>query len=268
MRDCQANREDYALACGLRDRGIPLDEYEFERMKAACLGLEIWENIDSPSTVFNLPSGGAGYELNVAISNHSERPLAPVHIGFEGPGWETNMRLLSDPQKVYPARQRNTRRQVRDHRGVLIDYSVARNTYCFSAYWTDGYEREAALNHRIARSGVLYPGDSVEGWLLAVGEESIPFDYRDRDRLKMRLTVFDQRGRFHRAFFHPMVQRSRQEERRLAEIVSRDERWIQENRAAGAARLREDLKSNLGQEGKNDASCVSAAAGARSSSGK
>jgi len=213
MRNHHANCEDLALMRGLRNRGIPVDEFELERMKAACARLEILEDPGLPSTVFNLSCGGTGYLLNVGFENYSERPLAPTHVSFEAPDWETGMSLLADPHKQYPALRGNIRRQVRDHRGVPLDYSIVRDTYFFPNDWTVGYGREAVLNHRIARSCFLYPGEPLEGWLMVVGQKPIPLEYRDRDRFKVHLTVFDQRGRFHRATFHPMVQRSRQEER-------------------------------------------------------
>jgi len=266
MGQGQANHEDFALMRRLRDRGIPMDEYELEGIEVACRGLEICEDIDFPSTAFNLSSGGSGYELNVLIANDSERPLAPVHIGFEGPEWVNRMRLLPDPHKQYAARRGNTLRQVRDESGSSVDYSIARNTYVFPTRPRILQEREIVLNHRVSRSCILYPGDSVEGLLLAVGEEPIPLDYRDREHIKVRLTVFDQHGRFHRALFHPMVERSRQEERRWAEIGSQDQTRIRDKRAATAARL-DDLKP-LGKEKQVDVDSVLAAASRRSSSGR
>jgi hypothetical protein len=208
MCNCRANSEDFALARRLRDRGIPVDEYEVERMQAACAGLQILEDRSLPSTVFDLSSGGAGCLLSVVISNESRRPLAPAHIGFEGLDWGT-MSLLPDPHKEYPASRGNKHRRVRDNSGCLVDYSSARNFYVFPIQPVMTYPRDEVLNHRIARSCFLYPGESLEGWLLAVGEEPIPPEYGNRDRLKMRLTLFDQRGHVHRATFHPMVQRGR-----------------------------------------------------------
>jgi hypothetical protein len=235
MCKCDANYEELALARRLRGRGIPVDEYQLERIQAACAGLEIFEDTGLPSTVFNLSSGGAGYILNVMIANISARPLAPAHIGFEGPDWEPGITLLPDPHKEYPALRRTTHRQVRDYRGVGIDYPIARNTYFFPNDWTIGYHRSEVVNCRIGRSRLLYPGESREGWLMAAGQRPIPPEYRDRDRFTMFLTVFDHRNRFHRAPFHPVVLRSRHEE-------------PLDSGAASATRLRDDPKPNLGQE--------------------
>jgi hypothetical protein len=267
MCNCHANYQDFALVRRLRDRGIPVDEYEFARMQAACAGLVILEDAGLPSTVFDLSSGGAGYRLSVVISNQSKRPLAPAHIGFEGPDWATGMSLLPDPHKEYPARRGNAHRRVRDNGGCVVDYSSARNFYVFPTQTPMVDPRNEVLNHRLGRGRFLYPGESWEGCLLAVGQQSIPSEYRDRDRLKMRLTLFDQRGHFHKATFHPIVQRSRQDERRLAEFVSRDETCIRDKPAAAAARLRDDVKPNLGQEEDVDPNCVSAAAGGSSKKG-
>ena len=222
MCNCRANYQEFALARRLRARGIPVDEYEFERMKAACAGLEILEDAGPPSTVFDLSSGGTGCILSVVISNGSKRPLAPARIGFEGPDWET-MSLLPDPHKEYPARRGTTHRRVRDNSGRIVDYSNARNFYVFPTRTPMAYPRGEVLNPRIARRCFVYPGESLEGWLLAVGEKPIPPEYRDRDRVKMRLTLFDQRGQFRPAIFHPMVERSRQGQQRLAELAPQDQ---------------------------------------------
>ena len=247
MCNYRANYEDFARARRLRDRGIPLDEYELKRMEAVCLGLMILEDTSLPSTVFDLSSGGAGYILSVVISNESRRPLAPVHIGFESPDWEAGMRLLPDPYKEYPARRGNAHRRVRDNSGCLVDYSNARNFYVFRIRPLMIYPRDEVLNHRIARSCFLYPGDSLEGWLLAVGEKPIPPEYGNRDRLEMRLTLFDQRGHFYRATFRPMVQRSHQEPTTPGGV-----RFAGSNMDSGPAgsgcRLRDDPQAALGQE--------------------
>ncbi len=44
MCNCYANYADFALVRRLRDRGIPVDEYEFARMRAASAGLEIFQD--------------------------------------------------------------------------------------------------------------------------------------------------------------------------------------------------------------------------------
>jgi hypothetical protein len=184
------------------------------------------------------------------IWNKSARPLAPVHIAFLVPDWEMSMSLLADPHKQYPARRSNPRLQVRDNSGDRVGYSIARDNYVFPSYPPIRHERQAVLNPRIARSFLLYPGEYVEGWLLAVGERSIPADYPDRLRIKIRLTLFDHRGRSQRAFFHPMVQRSRQEQRCSVEIASGDETWSREHRPRAAARLGQDLKPHVEREEK------------------
>jgi hypothetical protein len=213
MRNCRVSCEDLALMHGFRDRGIPVDEYEFERIEAACAGLKIFED-GGPPAVFDLLPGRAGCELYVVISNESRRPLVPVHIGFEGPDWVSGMSLLPDPRKLYPARRGNTHRRVRDDSGYFADYSTARNAYVFPIHFRPPmiYPREEVLNQRIARSCVLYPGEHLEGWVLAMGQKPMPSEYRDGDRLKMRLTLFDQRDCFYRATFHPIVRRARQQE--------------------------------------------------------
>ena len=258
MCNCRTSSEDFAMARRLRDRGIPVDEHEFARMEAASAGLQILEDRSLPSTVFDLSSGGAGCILNVVISNESRRPLAPAHIRFECEDWET-MSLLPDPHKQYPAAQRGkAHRRVRDNSGHFVDYSSARNFYVFPTRTVMTYPRHEVLNHQIARGCFLYPGEPLEGWLLAVAETPIPPQYGNHDRLKMRLTLFDQRGHVHRATFHPVVQRSRQKP-----TTPGGTRFTGSNVDSGPAgsgsRLRDYAKLNLGKEEEIDPSCVSAA---------
>ena len=241
------SRETFLLARGLRDRGIPVDDYEFGRMEAACLGLRIEEQSGLQSKAFNLAGGGAGYVLEVVIQNESKRPLAPVHISFEGPDWERRMSLLPDPHKEYPARPRKNRRRLRNYLGAPIDYSVVRNTYFFPPDRRAGKAREEVLNHKVDRGLLVYPGEFLEGLLLVVGEQPIPSEFRDGDRIKIRLTVFDQRGRSHRAAFQPLVERPREERRWLAEISSGGETWVQDRLATVSARLPDGKAFNAGQ---------------------
>jgi hypothetical protein len=226
------NPEEYRSACGLRDRQIPLDEDGLERMRVARLGLSIHEV--GPSFAFTLPSGGAGYDLSVGIRIDSEQRLSAEHIGFGGLSWECRFQLLPDPQKENPMRFYNSR-QYRHRRKGELDYLTARQLYVFPGFQYHEHERDTILNHRIGPRRFLFPDEFPEGFLLAVGQEPIPLDYAEGDCLKLRVTVFDQRGRFHAAWFHPIVERSGEEKRLMQQIASLDRTRIREKRAASAA---------------------------------
>jgi hypothetical protein len=212
--------QHYALACRLRDRQIPIDEDELERMRVASLGLRIQEG--GPSFAFNLPGDGAGYVFCVDISNDARQRLSPEHIGFTELEWERSMRLLPDPRKDRPMRLPNSTRHRCEREGEL-SYLNAREIYAFPGLHWHRYAREQILNHSVGPGRFLYPSDPpLEGFLLAVGQEQIPWGYADGDRLKVRITVF-YRGGFHAAWFQPIVERSREEKRLMEKIASSDE---------------------------------------------
>ena len=86
--------EDVALARTLRDRGVPFDEDEFERMRVDALGLSIHQNWDVPSTVWSFPSC---YVIAAVIRNDSSRSLSPSRIRFDGPPWQSKIALMKNP---------------------------------------------------------------------------------------------------------------------------------------------------------------------------
>jgi len=198
-----ATAEEFALACELRNGGVPFDEDEFERMRVDALGLSIYQNRDLPSTGFTLPSGETGYILNAVISNDSPRELSAVHIQFDGPTCGFGMCLLQDPRRKSP----------REYLYSFPDPRLA------------GFEREVVLNHLITRRRTLFPGDLEKGFLLVVGQAPLPSEYHDRYSLEVRLTVFDQKGRDYHKSFELMVERSRKEKRLIQRLeeMSKDE---------------------------------------------
>jgi hypothetical protein len=54
------------------------------------------------------------------------------------------------------------------------------------------FPRKSVLNHRIYGEGRLAPGDVAEGYLLGLGYESIPVDFRKGATITMKFSVFDQ----------------------------------------------------------------------------
>jgi hypothetical protein len=98
-----------------------------------------------------------------------------IHISqyrLEPPWLESGFRWLDDPWKKAP-RERS---------------------YSFPKYGPEGFERECVLNHRVGRHGRLLADDCIEGFLCGVGQASIPDEYHHRQRLSIRLAVFDGRG--------------------------------------------------------------------------
>jgi hypothetical protein len=177
--DKPTTTKELALARDLRDRGAPFDEDEFETMEEDCLGLSILQNCDVPSSVFDLPSGGAGYLFSAVIYNESKRKiLSPRIVTFDGPPWEERVLLLPEPKQKKP--------------------------YCFPDL-PDIFEREAVLNHIIGRKHILAPGAFIDGLLLAVGRNDIPLKYRG-GWSNSPVTLFDQNGRCQQKIFRLLIE--------------------------------------------------------------
>ncbi len=152
--------------------GTPLDEEVLEGMRAASRGLSLHQTGTTlDTTVFDLDSGGTGYMLCLAICNDSDRTLRHAEARLKLPWWEPRIRWLSDPARQVP-------RQF---------------TYEFPGSSLVGIERDAVLNHRLGKTKI-FPGDSLEGLLLGLGEETIPDEYQDRQCVVAQFSLFDARG--------------------------------------------------------------------------
>ena len=159
----------------LRRAGIPLDEAVVEEIETASRGLVIRQSGNvAENCVFDLYSGGAGYMLATAIYNPSKR----IHWAHEARLkllWpESDFRWLENPLGKIPRE---------------YDYS-------FPPHGPEGFDPADVLNHRLRRGCRIYPDpdDCLEGLLLGVGQSPIPEQYVDRQGLKMRLSIYDERG--------------------------------------------------------------------------
>ncbi len=148
--------------------GIPLDPVVVEALRASCRGLSICQ-IGSPveNTIFDLEHGGTGYMLSVEICNHAPKILGIEQYRLESPWPESDFRWLEDPRKLTPCE---------------VNYS-------FPKYGPEGLHRECVLNHRVGRNGRLLPGDCARGFLCGVGQAFIPEEYRDRQRVRMQMSL-------------------------------------------------------------------------------
>jgi hypothetical protein len=154
--------------------GIPLDDGVMEDLRSSCRGLSICQTGTLlENTVFDLDDGGTGYIVSIAINNTSAKTLRIDQYRLEQPWPESGFHWLEDPLKKIPRE----------------------STYSFPQYGPEGFERECVLNHRIGRHGRLLADDCIEGLLCGVGQACIPDGYQHRQRLQMKLSVFDGRGR-------------------------------------------------------------------------
>ncbi|MGB9402105.1 MAG: hypothetical protein WCA98_01100 [Candidatus Acidiferrales bacterium] len=153
----------------LRNAGIPLDEEVVLVATAASRGLLLYPV--APSQIIELEWGGAGYLLGIGIRNESNRIMSPHAYRLEMPweeeqiGWIEPCSRRAPPGKIYTWQGKGP-----------------------------GYPASEVLNHRLGAKGRLFPGDCLEGWLLGAGHAAIPGAYRDRERVRTRLTVFGGRG--------------------------------------------------------------------------
>ena len=157
----------------LRRAGIPLDEAVVEEIETASRGLVIRQSGNvAENCVFDLYSGGAGYMLATAIYNPSKR----IHWAHEARLkllWpESDFRWLENPLGKIPR-----------------EYD-----YWFPPPGPAGFDPAVVLNHRLRHGCKLYPDDCLEGLLLGVGQSPIPDHYVDRQGLKMRLSIYDEKG--------------------------------------------------------------------------
>ena len=138
---------------------------------------------------------GTEYVFAVRITNcsHARLKIEQYRARF---GWAANLYWLGDPRV----------------------YSPERNAYRLES--GREFSCRDVLNHRLGDQGLIEPGKSVEGILLAYTMfERIPFDYIHGCEAPARLSVADQYGRRHssliefsidrRATMRPLVPRPR-----------------------------------------------------------
>jgi hypothetical protein len=196
----KTSEQEFLFFSQLRRGGIPLDEEVLEGMKAASCGLSIHDTgtiVDS--AVFDLAFGGTGYMLSIAILNDANRIIRPREFRLAMVWDEPQFRWLEDPLRKVP-------RQF---------------TYEFPSHGPVGFEREVVLNHRLGAKGRLNPGDCLDGFLLGVGQRPIPGAYSDRQILRTRLSVVDDRGDCYESRVKLLVRREEQLMRRQATVKLR-----------------------------------------------
>jgi hypothetical protein len=181
--------EELLFFSELRTAGIPLDEEVLEATKAASRGLSLIQiGTSIESGTFDLIPGGTGYMLSVAICNDSNCDISLHDLRLKIPWSEPQFHWLEDPLHKVPREF----------------------VYSFPEGGPMGFDRDVVLNHRIDQQGKLYPGDCLEGLLLGVGQERAPVEYRDRQRVQTRLSVFDERGNRYDLHLNLLMSRGQQ----------------------------------------------------------
>jgi hypothetical protein len=173
----------------LRARGIPLDEDLLQEMEEGCRGLELYQSpIILDTSVFDLPDGGAGFILGLWMHNGSNRVIRVQEYRLAIPWHPLEFHWLEKPWASRPRQDQ----------------------YLFPSRQVAGFDPTVVLNHRLGRAGQLLAGDDLEGFLLGVQPESIPSEYKDRQRVQMQLSIFDQRAQPYELNMQFLVSRERQ----------------------------------------------------------
>jgi hypothetical protein len=208
--------------------GIPLDGEILEKCKIWNLGISISQHQQdcNASCIYDL-DGRTGVALEVMIRNNS--PCRAIrldlrYIQIEIP-WCQWFHWLEGPAKI-----------------------DGREQYSLGGLPPRTFESLQALNHRLRRRELLFPGQELDGFLLGVGEGPISNDARDDQRFSADFSVYYQHGRVHwrRCGFFANFSI------RLGPSRASWQRWLDQQmardaRAAQAAKEAAE-KSSMGQE--------------------
>jgi hypothetical protein len=179
----------------LRRREIPLDAEVLRNMRAARKGLVIQQaGTIVENAVFESALGETGFMLSILIHNDSDRNTRLQGARLDIPWPVLNFRWLENPLRKIPR-----------------EY-----TYSHPSYGPGGFDPEDVLNHRFNGRYKLIPDDWLDGLLLGAGQAPIPDQYVDRQKVPMRLTIFDGQGRPYALDVFLRMSRDRQPRRNQA----------------------------------------------------
>ncbi len=180
------SQTDLASFSELAAGGIPLDEEVVGSLKASGGGLSIYQSLTSfESYVTNLEFGGTGYVLSLEIYNGSDRIVWPCAYRLTPLANEREFRWLE----------------------IASPRVEGEPPYQFPGETSGGFGDAEVLNHRLGRKYRLYPGDSLDGFLLGAGQQPLLPEYRNGQLLDVTLSIFDQRDIRYEANMQLMVDR-------------------------------------------------------------
>jgi hypothetical protein len=178
----------------LHEGGTFVDPTVLEEARAARRGLEIDQDPNwFQSLVLPKASGGVGIVVSLEMENVSDRIIRPKAARLQLPWPDADFHWLKKPSS----------KEVRERGG-----------YVLAACGTHEFHPSVVLNHRFGRDLELYPGDSIEGFLLGVGTASVPDTYPNYMRVPARLTVFTGKCDSYGAWVELALMREEQPRRR------------------------------------------------------
>ena len=199
-----------ALARRLINAGCPLESWR--DLQSDSVGLIIDQVGDVLlSTVQDLPCGGTGYMLNLAITNDLPRSVCIYDFQIELPWEDSQFRWLDDPSESIPPM----------------------NFYSFPGVPPIEFDRDLVINHRRRSKGTLGPCRCIEGLLLAVGTKPIPDRYRHGQLVEMSFSIINQREECFSSLVSLWVDRSAKLRRRPSKQRARLGLGVEETVGAG-----------------------------------
>ncbi|HEY6766113.1 MAG TPA: hypothetical protein VI386_15220, partial [Candidatus Sulfotelmatobacter sp.] len=123
------------------------------------------------------PNGFTTFSIEVVITNDSPRAnIVIAYYDLELPWKDDNFDPLFDPEEFDPP---------------VEFYKIHPESIPVA--------RDKVLNHRRFQNGKLGPGEALRGHFLAKGESQIPEDLRRTERVEVRFTVQDTKGKEYRS---------------------------------------------------------------------
>lgn len=171
------NQNSLALARRIRAAGIPIfiGEDDGKAPHDPSSGLRVSQHgVRSESCAFDF-YGTAGYVIGVVITVNLPH-FAIAGFGLELP-WKSYVRWLDDPLKS----------------GGRSD------VYRFDRKYFLEFERNRVLNHLADVQRMWSRGESLKGYLLGIGNEPIPDEFRQGAMIPAFLIIYDQFGREYRS---------------------------------------------------------------------
>jgi hypothetical protein len=167
--------KEFLRAKQLETLGIPLDHEVLEKRKEACHGLWMGQDPSIPQTIlFDMVSGHTGVVIALKICNESEQMISLRAARLKIP-WCNQICWLEDPFRNAPRKF----------------------IYSFPKPDLQGFERDLVLNHQFGQNSKLFLGDQLDGFLLGIGDEPIPDQFRDCEIFEASLSIFDSRNNPH-----------------------------------------------------------------------
>jgi len=183
MNNLQAE-EKARMALYLNENGCPVQLESSHRVIPQGL---IIKQIPLPlyNMIFDLDSGASAYLLDAYLKSNLARPIRIEGVQIEPPWKGSSISLLEDDPRE------------RANGGF----------YLFPGS-TLAFQGSEVLNGLLSGKLKLKPRDDPEGLIMAIDSQPIPDDVSDRDRIDVKLTVFDGAGNEFSSEFRLCVDRS------------------------------------------------------------